>query len=172
MVGLAGLVGLAALVVFAGTAGLATAAAAAAPHLTTPPSGGVAEAPEGHLVVAWEPAGGAPLEVEASPPSGVRYELQTAPESTLDGDFSEAQVIDVGPALASLVSGLPDGDTRVRVRAVTDGGPGAWSEPGTIRVDYPDLALVWKLMALGTATLAALLAVIVIGARRARRAAS
>lgn len=171
-----------ALLVAAAVAGVpatasAAPAASAAPRLTTPPAGGVAEAPEGHLVVAWEPAGGAAAPgagtgpgAAAAPPPGVRYQLQTAPEATLGGDLSRARVLDVGPALASLVSGLPGGETRVRVRSVVDGVPGPWSEPGTIRVAYPDLGLVWKLMALGGVTLGALLAAIVTGARRARAA--
>lgn len=150
---------------------MAMPAAAAVPRLTTPPAGGVAEAPEGHLVVAWEPSAGAASDgaasEEAAPPPGVHYQLQTAPEATLDGDFSRARVLDVGPALASLVSGLPGGETRVRVRAVHGDAPGPWSEPGTIRVEYPDRSMVWKLMTLGTVTLLALLAAIVIGARRA-----
>ena len=137
-----------------------------APRLTAPPAGGVAEAPEGHLLAAWEPVdagtGGA-----GGP---VRYQLEIG----RDPGFERARVVETGADAATLLSGLRGGDTWLRVRAIHGGAAGPWSEPGTVRVDYPDPGLVRNLFALGAVTCAFLLAAIVVGVRRtaARREAS
>lgn len=134
--------------------------AIAAPRLTTPPAGGVAEAPEGHLLASWEPVEAG---FDGHSAGRLRYQLQT---SRARG-FEPAHTIDVGADRASFLSGLRDGDTHLRVRAVTaDGVPGPWSDAGTVRVAYHDLALVGKLFALGAVTLVCLLTAIVTGVRR------
>jgi hypothetical protein len=149
---------------------LAASAAAAptlpAPRMTTPPAGGVAEAPEGHLLAAWEP-------VDASTDGAggpVRYQLEIG----RDPGFERARIVVAGADSATLLSGLRGGDTWLRVRALRGGAAGSWSEPGTVRVDYPDLGLVRNLFALGAATGVFLLAAIVVGVRRtaARRESS
>ena len=142
-------------------AAVAAAPALPAPRLTTPPAGGVAEAPEGHLLAAWEPVDAGTGGAGGSSPA-LRYEIEIG----RDPGFERSRTIDVGHDTATMLSGLRDGETWLRVRALRDGAAGPWSEPGTVRVDYPDLSLVRNLFVLGALTGAFLLAAIVLGVRR------
>lgn len=151
----------------AGEAAAAAAGPPPAPRLTTPPAGGVSEAPEGHLVVTWDPTpeaatGDAAASLDGEePPGDLIYELQTA----RDPGFEPAKIHPVGAAAASFLSGLRAGDVYVRVRARRQGGgtPGAWSETGIIRVSYPKMRLVTILLILGGVTFLAVVGLILRG---------
>lgn len=124
-----------------------------------------AAAPEGHLVVQWEPVvEGEVLDVE---PGAFRYELRLS--SLKDGPDVplDLQTLSVGDDRASFVSGLPGGPMQIRVRAVTrDGRTGPWSPPLRVEVNYPSRRTVALLMALGSLLLVATVVVIVTGHRR------
>gem|GEM_PF-3301889 len=143
-----------------------------------------ASAPEGHLVVQWEPIGdpgssrddgtgsAEPLPVALLvEPGAFEYELRLSsladdleddPDTPLD-----LQTLFVGDDRASFVSGLPNGPIQIRVRAVAaDGRTGSWSEPLRVEVQYPSRRTVVILMLLGTLLLVATVSVIVVGHRR------
>jgi hypothetical protein len=124
-----------------------------------------AAAPEGHVLVSWEcpPA-------DAGDP-GLTFEVEHGRRA----DFRDARRRAVGGDRTSFLTGLPEGDTHVRVRAVgADGEPGPWSRSGIVRVRYPSSRLLATLMSLGAVTALALLAIVAIGHRvqaaRSRRA--
>lgn len=94
----------------------------------------------------------------------VTYQLQQASER----DFADAQVRYAGPDLGSFISGLTDGETYFRVRAVDPvSGPGPWSGVLVVEVRYPSFGLVIPLMAGGCLMLAILVFTLITGSRKA-----
>ncbi len=145
------------LIVSAALLGSAASAQTPVPRLVVPAADSSVAAPEGHLLVQWE--------LDGELPPGSRFELMTSRDST----FAGAAIISAEQDFASMVSGLPDGNTYVTVRLVGgDNGAGAWSEPGTIAVAYPARSLVTRLMLLGSVTLVVLVSVILFGHYRTR----
>lgn len=122
-------------------------------RLLVPAVDAPAPAPEGHVLVTWEIPGAPPDDLST-------FEIEYGENR----DFRDAVRRNVGVDRASFLSGLPDGPTYVRVRALADGAPpGPWSEPGVIAVQYPGANVVRNLMLLGAATLLVLLTVIARG---------
>lgn len=116
---------------------------------------------QGHLLLQWEAAG---TEEPAI------FELQQA----ADAAFSPARTAYRGPDAGTYVSGLPEGSTWFRVRAIAAGDaetetPGPWSEPLRVEVDYVSMTTVTLLMTCGLVMLLTLVGLILVGTRRARK---
>lgn len=94
-------------------------------------------APEGHLLVEWDyPRRG----------GDVVFELQ----QDVDPQFSQPVSRQIGTDTASVLSGLPEGDVYVRVRALGESGEtGPWSRPLQVEVSYPPALWLSILMSLG-----------------------
>ena len=104
--------------------------------------------------------------VLSSNEDGLRFALEQAPTER----FARAEERYRGPDRGSFVSGLPEGDTWFRVRAIDEEGrAGAWSAPMRIEVAYPSPTLVARLFALGAAVLGCTVLAVALGHRRARR---
>lgn len=144
-----------------------------------------ASAPEGHLVVQWEPIGDPASsrnddDGSSDPPAGrgasepgtselgtYDYELRLSSLSDDPDAPLDLQTLFVGDDRASFVSGLPNGPIQIQVRAVGGNGrTGAWSAPLRVEVDYPSPRTVVILMSLGALLLVATVSVIVLGHRR------
>ena len=116
---------------------------------------------EGHQPLTWS--------VAAGDETAWEYELQ----QSRSADFAPTRTIYRGPDRASFVSGLDNGRTWFRVRAVgADGEAGRWSEPLVVEVSYASQAEVLRLLLLGLVVLAATVAVILVGHFRSRRVSS
>ncbi|HXV76815.1 MAG TPA: fibronectin type III domain-containing protein [Candidatus Polarisedimenticolaceae bacterium] len=109
---------------------------------------------EGHATLRW--AAVDPVE------RGSVFELQ---DST-DPEFRSTHVWYRGPDRASFVSGLPEGTSWFRVRAVRGQRAGPWSDPVAIEVDYASSSTLGRLLALGAVVFLATLVTVVVGHRR------
>ncbi|MEO0454221.1 MAG: hypothetical protein AAFY98_08805 [Verrucomicrobiota bacterium] len=90
------------------------------------------------------------------------YQLQ----QSSDPDFLKTNIRYQGPDHAFFASGLAEGTHYFRIRTITDGVAGTWSNVKTVEVVYPAKALVLTLMAIGALTLLALITVILKGSFR------
>jgi hypothetical protein len=130
------------------------ASPAAAPRFTAEDD---VAASEGHATLAWT--------VDAKPGNDLVFELQ----QSRSRDFSNHRVVHDGVEDAYFVSGLREGATYFRVRAVrSDAGAGPWSETLVVRVEYPGRGQVVVLLAAGFVVLAATVAAVVFGFLRSR----
>jgi len=113
---------------------------------------------EGHATLSWS--------VDGPARQDLRFALEQAPTAR----FARAEERYRGPDRGSFVSGLPEGDTWFRVRAIdAEGRAGAWSAPVRIEVAYPSMTLVARLFALGAVVLGCTVLAVALGHRRARR---
>lgn len=120
---------------------------------------GVVSGDEGHATLSWGPG------EDVDPDRSLTYELQ----QSRDAQFSNHRVRHEGPQTMFFVSGLRDGRTYFRVRAVRSGQtPGPWSAPLIVDVDYPGRRRVVLLLAVGCLVFFSTVATIVIGWRRSR----
>jgi hypothetical protein len=133
--------------------GLSSAASAPLPEVDFDQRGPVATS-EGHATLSWAAR-------ESGGPART-FELQYSDRS----DFDTARTWYRGPDRASFVSGLPEGETWFRVRALEDELAGPFSEPIAVEVRYASDAVVARLMALGAVVFLATVATVVIGHRR------
>lgn len=115
--------------------------------------GEAVEAPEGHAWLRWAADG----------------------EMVADSFILEQNSPGLSPMVrhiddtSTFLSGLPSGTTEVRIRALTEGVEGPWSDRLLIVVSYPSTRLVWMLGGLGTLLLGATISLIVSGHRATRR---
>ena len=107
-------------------------------------------APEGHAWIRWAPESDASVDA---------YTLER-----LSPGASGPAIRHVEEA-ATFIAGLPEGATRLRVRAVSDDVAGPWSEPLIIEVSYPSAGLVRILGSLGSLLLAGTAMLIIAGHR-------
>jgi hypothetical protein len=120
-------------------------------------------AEEGHTTLRWT----LPGHVEEGPP--VTFEL----EQSQRPDFANHSLRYAGSGRAFFVSGLQEGRTYFRVRALRAGAPpGDWSGPLVVDVDYPDPVPVIVLLSVGCLVLLATVAAIALGWHRHRSSAS
>lgn len=137
-------------------AGFGSSEPLAAPEIENAPPDQSVAAPEGHLLVQWE-----------YPPSAaeIAFELQ----QDVDPRFPQPVSRRVGTDTASVLSGLPQGDVYVRVRAVGERGEkGPWSRPLQVDVSYPPAAWLGILMSLGIVLFASTVLLIWRGHRRSQ----
>jgi hypothetical protein len=87
------------------------------------------------------------------------FELQEA----ADPEFRDASTLYLGPDLATVVSGKPDGIWHYRVRTATDAGHGPWSDPVTVTVAHHDLSRALMFLSLGFVVFIAIVATVVRG---------
>lgn len=115
-------------------------------------------APEGHAWIKWAPD----TEGADAEPAVDAYIL----ERTTPGEKEPIvrRIVDT----ATFVAGLPEGISEVRVRALSEGREGPWSETLRIEVAYPSPHLVRVLGVLGTLLFIATFILIVVGHRRTR----
>lgn len=113
------------------------------------------ESSEGHTTLSWT--------LPEDRPGVYHYELVSAASAR----FAQVEPRYKGPDLATFVSGLEEGETWFRVRAIGESGTaGPWSEPVSVAVDYASAAEVWRLLGLGMVVLIATVATILTGHRR------
>ena len=94
------------------------------------------------------------------------FELQEAGQRA----FEHPQEVYRGRDLASVMSGLPDGQFFYRVRAISkEGAPGPWSATVHVQVAYLPLSRAFIFFGLGALVFIATLLVILDGTRRAAR---
>lgn len=125
------------LLFFAGV--LSAAGPLPAPEIENAEPAEEVEAPEGHVLVSWDFA------AEAAG-QDVTFELQ----QDLSPRFTQPVTRQVGTDTASVLSGLPEGEVHIRVRAVgADGSTSAWSKPLQVEVSYPPDSLLRNLSILG-----------------------
>jgi hypothetical protein len=97
---------------------------------------------------------------------GLTFQLQRSAAR----DFRDPLDLEVGPDRASYVSGLREGESYFRVRAVAaDGKVGPWSETLVVQVAYPPRSQVFLLMGVGAILLVATVMLILTGHARHRR---
>lgn len=108
------------------------------------------EAGEGHVWLRWTTDG-------ADSVKGFELERSSPGLEPLKRSFSKP---------ATFVTGLPEGVTEIRVRALGEGGNGPWSVPLRVTVEYPARSLVRYLSLLGTALFLATAGLIYFGHRR------
>jgi len=120
----------------------------------TPPtlSASTERATGGYYSLSWDGAG------------NVHYELQEAREPAFDSPRS----IYEGRDTASVISGKPDGDFFYRVRALSEAGPGPWSEPARVSVAHHSLTRALQFFFVGALVFAVLVTVIIRGTREDR----
>lgn len=129
------------------------AAAATPPEVGFDQEGPI-DTTEGHATLSWAARdGNGPVRA---------FELQYASHP----GFTDARTWYRGPDRASFVSGLPEGRTWFRVRAVEEGLTGPFSEPIAVEVEYASAATVTRLMALGAIVFLATVATVAVGHRR------
>lgn len=121
---------------------------------STPSANGTIAAPEGHAWIRWTPGSDVPVDA---------YVLERVSPGT-----ASPSVRHVGVP-ATFIAGLPDGTTRLRVRAVSNDIAGPWSEPLVIEVSYPSAGLVRILGSLGSLLLAGTVMLIIGGHRSSAR---
>jgi hypothetical protein len=126
-----------------------TASAFEAPALESD----TAVATAGFYRLQWEPAA-----------VGGGYELQ---ESTRT-DFSDARMLYVGPDLATVLSGKPDGDYYYRIRGLAADARSPWSTPVHVQVRAHPLGRALTFFALGALVFVATVALILRGEMRFR----
>lgn len=101
---------------------------------------------------------------------GYRFELQ---QST-DANFTEVERLYTGPDFARYLSGLNNGSTYYRIRAIDPETEqtGPWSETVDLTVDHHPLSLALGLAGTGLVVFLLTVAVVVIGSYRTRKQAS
>lgn len=107
---------------------------------------------QGYVTLRWE--------VPVTDPPHL-YELQSSPFAA----FKDPLIRYQGPDTSSFVSGLNNGDTYFRVRAL-DAEKRAlspWSKPVTVQVDYPSAKKVVYLLILGGVVFVATVGSILVG---------
>lgn len=133
------------------------------------PAESPAPAPEGHLVLRWNPPHNGGADHDGTRESLLRYELERSREP----GFPDGDIRPVGVDRAAFVSGLPPGEIHFRVRALDgDGEAGPWSEPVTVAVEYPSRSRVRGLLLLGLGVFLATVALVVFGHLKSLRASS
>jgi hypothetical protein len=114
----------------------------------------VLPADEGHATLNWSMSDG------SDAADGLVYQLQQSREPA----FGNHSLRHEGPESAIFVSGLRDGTTYFRVRAVQQGTPpGPWSETLEVEVDYPTRGHVLLLLSIGSVVFVATVIAIVAG---------
>jgi hypothetical protein len=151
----AGKIGLVVLVV---ASGVGAARAADGPPPTSFDGPAVVSTTEGHTTLAWSPR----------PDGAVHGSFQL--EASDDPSFDDGKLRYEGPDRASFVSGLPEGTTWFRVRAVGDDGTaGPWSDAVRVDVAYPERGQVVRFLVLGSIVFLATVTAVIVGHRRHRR---
>jgi hypothetical protein len=117
---------------------------------------------EGHATLSWS------LDDEPALPGDVSFEVQ----QSRDAGFRNHRVLHQGPERSLFVSGLNDGSTYFRVRAIRGAATGPWSEPLVVEVDYPGRGQVFLLLGVGCLVFLATVASIATGWMRDRRGQS
>jgi hypothetical protein len=139
------------------------------PPVIEEPAESPAPAPEGHLVLRWNPPQDGDADRDGTHGSMLRYELERSREP----GFPDGDIRPVGVDRAAFVSGLPPGEIHFRVRALDgDGEPGPWSEPVTVAVEYPSRGRVRGLLLLGLGVFLATVALVVFGHLKTLRTSS
>ena len=121
------------------------AAASAAPVLETD----TGRATAGYFRLHWE---------AATP----EVRLERAPTAAFDGPQTEYE----GPDDARVLSGQPDGISHLRIAALEDGRPVAWSEAVAVTVEHHPLSRAFLFFGIGGVVFLSTLALIVHGARK------
>jgi hypothetical protein len=89
-----------------------------------------------------------------------RFELEQATGPT----HEDARIIYSGPDASTLISGLPDGEYRFRIRAL---GEAAWSDEAVVVVEHHGLGRAFLFFLLGAGLFAVLILAIAAGRRLA-----
>ncbi|WP_026279652.1 fibronectin type III domain-containing protein [Thioalkalivibrio sp. ALJ16] len=113
----------------------------AAPAFDAPPE----RSTDGGFTLSWEAAGAVALEQAAGP------------------DHGDARIIYEGHDTSTVVSGLPDGEYRFRLRA-SDADD--WSDTATVRVEHHSLARAFGFFVLGGVVFLVLIVAILRGRPR------
>ena len=125
--------------------------------------GAVVSTNEGHATLRWS------LGKDRPASGNVSFEVQ----QSRDAGFRNHRVLHEGPERSLFVSGLNDGSTYFRVRAIRETGPpGPWSDPLVVEVDYPGRGQVFLLLGVGCLVFLATVAAITTGWIRGRQGRS
>ena len=123
-----------------------------ADHLADPETG-LRVSDDGTVDLSWSLPG---ADAAAAEESATTYQLEQSPNA----DFADSKLRYEGPDLASVLTGLREGQYHFRVRATDpESGAGTWSEPLTLHVKFMDRGQLALLLVTG-----ALVATMTIGA--------